>query len=406
MFRAQKLSMPLVSLIIISLLGCCMEIDISIPSFPKIMEYFSASEAQVQQTLSLNFLAFCVSGLLYGPLSESWGRRGLMLFGATCFLIGAIGCVFSFSIYQLMFWRFIQGLGASSTCVLGFTMISDRYQGEVAAKHIGRVNAYVTIFMAAAPILGCMMIAFFNWRANFTAIAVIAFISWILLLLGLPETKSQKSQVNFTQILADYKQVLFHAEFMLLAWMPNLLVTAYLTFVGSAAFYYMNSCQLSPYIFALHQGALVLCFSVMSFYAGKVVSVIGSQQAVRLGMSLCAIATVLLLVFAFWFPSSPTLITTSMCILAVGCAFPMSVTFAQSMEVLPNLKGACSSFIMSSRLLVSSLAVALTGIYFDGTMKPVALVIAFAVGIAVVLYGFTQRMRQDIQPAISATNHF
>src|SRR5687768_10063421 len=142
-----RLKISLVALIIISLLGCCMEIDISIPSFPSIKENFSATEAQVQNTLSLNFLAFCLSALFYGPLSEAWGRRGLMLFGATCFLIGAIGCVFSFSIYHLMFWRFFQGLGASSTLVLGFVMIADTYRGEEAASYMGKINAYVTIFM-------------------------------------------------------------------------------------------------------------------------------------------------------------------------------------------------------------------------------------------------------------------
>src|SRR5690242_2937724 len=98
--------LSLVALVILSFLGCCMELDISIPSFPSMMNFFGASEAQVQNTLSLNFLAFCLSGLFYGPLSEAWGRRRLMVFGATCFLVGAAGCVFSYSIYQLMFWRF------------------------------------------------------------------------------------------------------------------------------------------------------------------------------------------------------------------------------------------------------------------------------------------------------------
>lgn len=70
MFK-MSLKPHLVAVIIISMLGCCMEIDISIPSFPSIMAFFGASEAQVQNTLSLNFLAFCLSGLFYGPLSEA-----------------------------------------------------------------------------------------------------------------------------------------------------------------------------------------------------------------------------------------------------------------------------------------------------------------------------------------------
>ncbi|WP_115704928.1 multidrug effflux MFS transporter [Legionella sainthelensi] len=384
--------LQLVPLIVISLLGCCMEIDISLPSFPSIMTYFGSTEAQVQSTLSLNFLAFCLSGLLYGPLSESWGRRGLMIFGATCFLIGAIGCVFSFSIYQLMFWRFIQGLGASSTLVMGFAMISDRYSGEVAANYIGKINAYVTIFMAAAPILGSAIINYFTWRANFTLIAIIALISWFFLIWQLPETKTKKQPLNISTLFKDYWTVFSHGKFLIYASMPNMLVTAYLTFVGSASFFYINTCKLSYFQFAMQQGLIVLIFSLTSFYADKVVERIGSRKAVNLGMVCCTISIVLFTYFAFHYPDSPRLITFAMCWMAVGCAFPMSVTFAQSLEILPNLKGTCSSFIVSTRLFVSSGAVALTGLLFDGSMRPVALVIDGAIILGISLYFLIERM--------------
>lgn len=369
-----------------------MEIDISLPSFPSIMTYFGSTEAQVQSTLSLNFLAFCLSGLLYGPLSESWGRRGLMIFGATCFLIGAIGCVFSFSIYQLMFWRFIQGLGASSTLVMGFAMISDRYSGEVAANYIGKINAYVTIFMAAAPILGSAIINYFTWRANFTLIAIIALISWLFLIWQLPETKTKKQPLNILTLFKDYWTVFSHGKFLIYASMPNMLVTAYLTFVGSASFYYINTCKLSYFQFAMQQGLIVLIFSLTSFYADKVIERIGSRKAVNLGMVCCTISIVLFTYFAFQYPDSPRLITFAMCWMAVGCAFPMSVTFAQSLEILPNLKGTCSSFIVSTRLFVSSGAVALTGLLFDGSMRPVAFVIDGAIILGISLYFLIERM--------------
>lgn len=389
---SRLFKLPLVALIVISLLGCCMEIDISLPSFPSIMTYFGSTAAQVQNTLSLNFLAFCISGLLYGPLSESWGRRGLMIFGATCFLIGAIGCVFSYSIYQLMFWRFIQGLGASSTLVMGFAMISDRYSGEVAANYIGKINAYVTIFMAAAPILGSAIINYFNWRANFTFVAIIALISWLFLMWQLPETKTKKQPLNIWTIVNDYWTVLSHGKFLLYASMPNMLVTAYLTFVGSASFYYINTCQLSYFQFAMQQGLIVLLFSLTSFYADKVIAKIGGRKAVNFGMLCCAISIAFFTYFAFQYPNSPHLITFSMCWMAVGCAFPMSVTFAQSLEILPNLKGACSSFIMSTRLFLSSGAVALTGLFFDGSMRPVVLVIDGAIILGIALYFIIERM--------------
>lgn len=391
MLKMPKLH--LVVVIVISLLGCCMEIDISIPSFPSMMTFLGASEAQVQNTLSLNFLAFCLSGLFYGPLSEAWGRRGLMLFGATCFLVGALGCALSNSIYQLMLWRFIQGLGASSTLVIGFAMISDRFSGDVAANYIGKMNASITIFMASAPILGSLIINYFTWRANFTAIALIALVAWVLLILQLPETKLKRKPLMLKSVLKDYWLILTHGEFLLCASMPNMLVTAYLTFVGSAAFYYINTCHLSYFEYAAHQGLVVSSFSIMSFYAHKIVAKIGGIKAVKFGLYCCGISVILMTFFAFTIPSTPALITSTMCLFAIGCAFPMSVTFAQSMEVIPSLKGACSSFIMSSRLLISSVAIALTGVFFDGSMRPVAFVNVLAVGLAILIYFKLQKIQ-------------
>lgn len=382
-------NLPLVVLIVISLLGCCMELDISIPSFPSMMDFFGATEAQVQSTLSVNFLAFCLSGLFYGPLSEGWGRRGLMLFGATCFLVGAVGCVFSFSIYQLMFWRFIQGLGASSTLVMGFAMISDKYSGEIAAKYIGKVNAYVTIFMATAPILGSVIINYFTWRANFTLIAVIALLAWILLMAALPETRCERKPVKIVEILKDYLTVVTHKEFMLLAAIPNMIVTAYLTFVGSAAFYYINTCNLSYFQFAIHQGLVVGAFSLTSFYAGKIVNRVGPKKAVKIGLLQAVGATLLFILFSYVWPEESVLTTMAMCLFGIGCAFPMSVTVSQSLETIPTLKGTSASFIMSSRLFFSSVAVALTGVWFDGSMRPVALINIVLVVSALLMYFFT-----------------
>ena len=171
-----------------------------------------------------------------------------------------------------------------------------------------------------------------------------------------------------------------------------MLVTAYLTFVGSASFYYINTCKLSYFQFAMQQGLIVLLFSLTSFYADKVTTRIGGRKAVYFGMVCCTISMVLFTYFAFQYPDSPRLITFAMCWMAVGCAFPMSVTFAKSLEILPNLKGVCSSFIMSTRLFFSSGAVALTGLLFDGSMRPVALVIDGAIILGIAMYFIMERM--------------
>ena len=86
-------------LLVISLLTCSVEIDISVPSFPDISDYFDISDGLTQMTIALNFFGFCISSIIYGPLSDAFGRRKVMLAGNFVMLIGACGCAMGALIY-------------------------------------------------------------------------------------------------------------------------------------------------------------------------------------------------------------------------------------------------------------------------------------------------------------------
>ena len=140
------------ALLVITLLPCWAEVDISVPSFPGMAAYFEASDSLIQTTITVNFLGFCISTLLYGPLSDVFGRRKVMLIGNAIMLLGAFGCVFSPSIEFLLFARFVQGLGASTSTILVFSIITDKYCQEESAKIISSINAVTTIFISFSKV--------------------------------------------------------------------------------------------------------------------------------------------------------------------------------------------------------------------------------------------------------------
>ena len=102
-----------------------METDIYVPCFPDMVTYFDITEAQVQNVVSFNFLGFCLACLVYGPLSDSWGRKKILLFGNLMFAIAGIGCVVTDSFTTLCAWRFIQGLGAATVFSVGAAAFFD-----------------------------------------------------------------------------------------------------------------------------------------------------------------------------------------------------------------------------------------------------------------------------------------
>src|SRR3990167_8835563 len=153
-------------LLLLSLLATCVEVDISVPGFPNIAQYFGVREGLIQLTIAYNFLGFCISALIYGPLSESYGRRRIMLFGNGLMVIGAVGCVYAPTIDILFFSRFIQGLGASTAVVLVFAMIADLYENQKAMRLIGFTNAFLSSSMAVAPVIGGFINEAIGWRGN------------------------------------------------------------------------------------------------------------------------------------------------------------------------------------------------------------------------------------------------
>ena len=168
-------------LLVLSLLTCCIEIDISVPSFPDISDYFNISDGLTQMTIAVNFLGFCISSIICGPLSDSYGRRKVMIVGNGVMLIGAAFCVIANNIEVLLISRFIQGLGASTSAVVAFAMVSDSYKPTEAAKIIGFMNSLITVFSAMAPIVGSFINQLVGFRGNYLTIALLSLVSWILL---------------------------------------------------------------------------------------------------------------------------------------------------------------------------------------------------------------------------------
>jgi DHA1 family bicyclomycin/chloramphenicol resistance-like MFS transporter len=342
-------------------------------------DYFGASEEDIQRTISINFLGFCLSALIYGPLSESLGRRKVLLFGQTIFTLGAIACVLAQSIEMFLIARFAQGLGASAAATVGFTMFADAYKGDVAAKHMGRINAILTALIAVAPVIGGIIHKSLGWRWNLIFLAICGVVSLIPLFPALPETLIKKRPLVLNQIFGDYFILLKSKVFLLYAIVPNFLAAAYLTFVGSSPFFYMDTCHISPLAFAWHQGLVVAAFSLTSFYSSALLKYLGSRNCKLWGVLLSLFASFLLIFTSSIFPYNPYFITILMFLYAAGAGSTFSIFFAESLELHPDQKGAATSLIMSSRLFFSSILISVSGFFYDGKFVVASIIIFFSV---------------------------
>ncbi|MGL9717638.1 MAG: multidrug effflux MFS transporter [Wolbachia sp.] len=361
-------------LLILSLIAQFIEIDISVPSFPDIVRYFGVSEGTIQLTIAYNFLGFCIGGLFFGPLSECYGRKRIMIIGNTLLLIGAVGCAFAPSIPWLLISRFVQGIGVS-TSVVAFAIVADSYKGDEAVKFIGIMNSIVTVVMAIAPVLGSFINEIVGWRGNYASVATLCFISWVLLLFLLPETKKDRDTFSLRKMMKDYRKLLLSPKFIVPSLIMSLFSAAYMSFITCGPFLYMETFGLSSAIYALHQGAIVGSFSLISLFAGKILQRLGAIWCVISGIGVIAIGSVLLLIFSIIMPNSYYLVTLSMIIFCIGCGICQAVLFNASLNAFPEIKGTASSAFSFIRAFTIAIFIGLTSYVYNGQAISAAILV-------------------------------
>jgi len=360
-------------LFVISLLTCCIEIDISVPSFPDISYYFHISDGLTQMTIAVNFFGFCLSSVAYGPLSDCYGRRNVMLIGNAIMLIGAVLCVVAHNIELLLIARFIQGFGASTSAVVVFAMIADVYETDKAAKLIGLMNSLITVFMSIAPIAGGFINNLVGFRGNYFVIALVSVISWIMLYFQLPETKKEKKPLEIKAIAKNFYTLATDKRFLYASLAPSLTYSGYMSFIACAPFLYIETYNLPIMYYAINQGIIIAIFSMFSMYSGRITSHLGEKTCVIFGTTLLFLGGAFGLLVGLLFPKSPFLTTSFMTIYSIGAAITYPIIFTKSLDIFPEIRGTASSTIMATRALLCALFIAFTSYIYNGTLLNISL---------------------------------
>lgn len=376
----EKVKGPaLIFLLILSLLSSYIEIDISIPSFPDISDYFGISDFLTQMIITVNFIGFCFSGVFYGPLSDGFGRYKVMIVGNFIMLLGALGCVYSETIEFLLISRFIQGVGASTSSIVAFAILADVYKQKDTTRLVGIINFVTTVFLSFAPIIGSFINHFLGWRWNYIVVALLSIISWVLLLFFLPETKKNLEKFSINKVFVNYKRLLTNKDFIYTSLIPSLSYAAYISFVACASFLYMEAYNLSIFYYAIHQGVLVASFSFFSLMCGKIINIVGEKKSVKYGNVILLSGALIMLIVSLTLDGNntvtPYLTTFSMVVYGIGAAVTYPVVFVKSLDVIPEIRGTASSANLSIRSFVGAISVAISSYLYNGSLFYIAVVV-------------------------------
>lgn len=320
-------------------------IDTYLPSFPDIAIEFNTSALYLQQTLSFYLLAFALMTLAYGPLSDAFGRRVVIL-GAVAVYIGtSIGCALAVNEHWLLAMRIGQGLSASGGIVVGRAIIRDAFAGVQAQRVMAQMMLMFALAPAVAPIVGGWLHEAFGWRSVFVFLTLLGLGTWIWTALSLPETLPAvaRQSIHPRAVAAAYARALRSPAFLLLVAMVAL------NFGG--IFLYIAASPVVIYEH-LHYGAndfwrlfvpLVAGMMIGTFLSGRLAGRLSHVHAVDLGygLMLAAAASSLLLTFTA-LPGTLSIIVPGM-VYASGMALAMPNLTLMALDIFPTHRGTASA---------------------------------------------------------------
>jgi len=395
----RKTELKYLFLIIVVFIAACIETDIYLPAFPDMMAWFSASESEIQGLLTWNFVGICISGPLYGPLSDAFGRKKPLMTALGIFLFGSIITIFAQNLDQMLWGRILQGLGSGGCFTLGTAIIFDSFKKERAIAALNDLNTIIPLIMAAAPMIGGYLNLTFGFRSNFLAIGLFVLLSFIVCLLFFKETLPSPNRIPFSMksILKDFKRAFTSLPFWQLTAVTSLVFAGYIAFLSGTSVLFVVEFGMSKAVFPFIQGAILGGWVAGSLLLKRSIKKWGIPKIKRAGIALCLMGGIVLALITLFSPRDAYLLTAGMVIYAFGANWIIGLYFPESMEILPDIKGITASLLTSARLFVAALIIGLSSALYNATIYPLsAIVLGTIVLILPTLFFYERRKNYSV----------
>ena len=323
-------------------------IDTYLPAFSGISASLGATPLQMQQTLSAYLFGFAFMALFHGAISDSFGRRPVVLWGLGVFTLASVGCALSQSIGQLIFFRAMQGLSTGAGIVIARAVVRDMYAPSQAQKVMSQITLFFGAAPAIAPLLGGWLLIHSSWHAIFWFLAALGVVLWIANYRLLPETlhSTQRQHFHIKNLLAGYWQLGADPRFLLLALASGVPFNGMFLYILSAPVFLGEHLQLQPQQF--FWCFLVTIGGIMSgaWVSGRVAGKLSQKRQIRNGFVIMLCIGVVNLIANLLFTAHVSWALWPLGIFAFGWAMMVPVVTLLILDLHPDRRGMASSLQM------------------------------------------------------------
>jgi len=373
----NETSLPLTLLLGVLISLSALGTDLFAPALPGMAQSFAAPVSSVQATVTTYFLGLAAGQLLWGPLSDRYGRKPVLLLALAIMLGAAAAAALAGSVAAIAAARLVQGLGMAGGVVIGRSIVRDLHAHEQAARLLSRMTIVFSVVPIAAPLTGATIAAGAGWAAIFWTYAAIAAVLGLAVAAGLRETATDRRPTPAGEIARRFRAILGDRRFVA----PFLLYLgcqiAIICWVSNSAFALVRE-GVSARAYGAMFAGVMLGQIAGAWTSSRLVMRLGIARLLRAGGGFTLAGGAAAAAFAWAGVEHWAGTVVPFGVLLFGTALILPNATALALSPFPQAAGAAASLIGALGFACGALVSTLLGAAFDGTPRPMASVAALA----------------------------
>ena len=365
-----------------------LSIDSTLPSMPLAAADFGVSDGAIQFSLSVFLAGIAAGQLFYGPVSDRFGRRPVLLVAFVAFAASAAGCALSASFESFVALRFVQGLAGCAVSVLGRAIVRDLFDREEAAKMLAYVMTIYGFAPIVGPILGAHLTVAAGWRAIYWFLAIYGVVALLATWRALGETVPERrlEAIRPGPLARTYRRVLGNPIFVRYMLMLSACYCGLFAFLAASSTSLINHIGVSVENFGYLFAGCMVAYVTGAWLSGRLVGRRSIHGMILTGGTMMTCAGVVMAALGLSGVDTAWAIVLPMAAYMFAFSFIVPAGQAAAMSIFPDIAGAASSMLGFVQLALSALTGLLVGHFADGTQVPMVVAIGLVSLCPVAIY--------------------